>query len=223
MLIIITTKESNSRTVTKQMPTPNEKPGQDLNSKIFPLQFRMLFYFCSFDFLEGGPVSSAGSTLSLRIGILSIHSMLGPEKCLNSNSLRIITQCFVVPTFLVKRMHRSFAIGTLLRKPPARTTPMDRLLISRAFLLCTHVHLVTQEFEFENASETQIDTTMTFTVLIVSIEQNEELQESRVQYTLAGIKSLLKIGERGGGGFLDARGGVPEPLEPSPGYAPVSC
>ena len=102
-------------------------------------------------------------------------------------------------------MHRSFAIGTLLRKPPARTTPMDRLLISRAFLLCTHVHLVTQEFEFEDVSETQIDTTMTFTVLIVSIEQNEEFQESRVQYTLAGIKSLLKIGE---GGFLDARGGA---------------
>ena len=45
----------------------------------------------------------------------------------------------------------------------------------------------------ENASETQIDTTMTFTVLIVSIEQNEEFQESRVHYTLAEIKSLLKI------------------------------
>ena len=46
------------------------------------------------------------------------------------------------------------------------------------------------------------------------------LQESRVHYTLAGIKSPLKIGE---GGFLGARGGggVPEPLEPSPGYAPV--
>ena len=61
---------------------------------------------------------------------------------------------------------------------------------------------------------------MTFTLLIVSIEQNEEFQESRVLYTLAGIKSLLKIGE---GGFLGARRGVPEPLEPSPGYAPVSC
>ena len=66
----------------------------------------------------------------------------------------------------------------------------------------------------ENASETQIDTTMTLTVLIVSIEQNEEFQESRVHYTLAGIKSLLKIGVGGGG--------VPERLEPSPGYAPVS-
>ena len=52
----------------------------------------------------------------------------------------------------------------------------------------------------ENASETQIDNTMTFTVLIVSIEQNEEFQESRVHYTLAGIKSLLKIGEGGGSG-----------------------
>ena len=59
---------------------------------------------------------------------------------------------------------------------------------------------------------------MTFTVFIVSIEQNEEFQQSRVHYTFAGIKSLLKIGE---GGFLDARGGVPEPLEPSPGYAPA--
>ena len=72
----------------------------------------------------------------------------------------------------------------------------------------------------ENASETQMDTTMTFTVLIVIIELNEEFQESRVLYTLAGIKSLLKIGE---GVFLGVRGGVPEPLEPSPGYAPVSC
>ena len=42
---------------------------------------------------------------------------------------------------------------------------------------------------------------MTFTVLIVSIEQNEKFQESRVHYTLAGIKPLLKVGE-----------GVPEPL-----------
>ena len=67
MLIIITTKESNSRTVTKQTPTPNEKPGPDLNSKIFPLQFRMLFYFCFFDFLDGGSVSSAGSTLPLSL------------------------------------------------------------------------------------------------------------------------------------------------------------
>ena len=72
----------------------------------------------------------------------------------------------------------------------------------------------------ENASETQIDNTRTFTVLIVSIEQNEEFQESRVHYTLAGIKSLLKIGE-GGGGFLGSRRGVPEPMEPSPGYAPA--
>ena len=59
---------------------------------------------------------------------------------------------------------------------------------------------------------------MTFTVLIVSIEQNEEFQESRVHYTLAGIKSLLKIG--GGGGAL-AREGGSGTLELSPGYAPV--
>ena len=70
-----------------------------------------------------------------------------------------------------------------------------------------------------NASETQIDNTMTFTVLIVSIEQNEEFQESRVHYTLGGIKSLLKIGEGAGVPWLERRG--TEPLEPSPGYAPV--
>ena len=52
----------------------------------------------------------------------------------------------------------------------------------------------------EYASETQIDTTMTFSVLIVIIEQNEEFQEARVHCTLAGIKSLLKIGGGGGGG-----------------------
>ena len=45
---------------------------------------------------------------------------------------------------------------------------------------------------------------MTFTVLIVNIEQNEEFQEPRVHYTLAGIKSLLKIGE---GGSLAREGG----------------
>ena len=56
MLIIVKTKESL-----------NAKPGPDLNSKIFPLQFRMLFYFCSFDFLDGGPVSSAGSALPLSL------------------------------------------------------------------------------------------------------------------------------------------------------------
>jgi len=80
VLIIITTKESNSRTVTKQMPTPNEKAGPDLNSKIFPLQFRMLFYFCSLDFLDEGPVSSAGSTLPLSLLCRrSVSSVLGLE------------------------------------------------------------------------------------------------------------------------------------------------
>ena len=63
----------------------------------------------------------------------------------------------------------------------------------------------------ENASETQIDTTMTFTVLMVSIEQNEELQESRVHYTLVGIISLLKIGE---GNSLTQEGGFWNPWNP---------
>ena len=61
-------------------------------------------------------------------------------------------------------------------------------------------------------------TTMTFTVLIVSIEQNEEFQESRDHYTLAGIKSLLKIGAQG---FLGARGGFRNPWNPTLAYAPV--
>ena len=65
----------------------------------------------------------------------------------------------------------------------------------------------------ENASETQIDTTMTFTVLIVSIEQNEEFQEWKVHYTLAGIKSLLKIGGEGGGS-LAREGGFRKPWNP---------
>ena len=71
----------------------------------------------------------------------------------------------------------------------------------------------------ENAIERQIDTTTTFTVLIESIIEKEEFQESRVHYTLAGIESLLKIGE---GGSLVREEGVPEPLEPSPDYAPGS-
>lgn len=37
-----------------------------------------------------------------------------------------------------------------------------------------------------------------------------------IHYTLAGIKSLLKIGGGGGGRVLVAREGVPETLEPSP-------
>ena len=54
----------------KQMPKPNEKPGQDLNSKILPLQFRVLLYFCSFYLLDGGPASSAGSTLPLLLPLV---------------------------------------------------------------------------------------------------------------------------------------------------------
>ena len=76
----------------------------------------------------------------------------------------------------------------------------------RGYFCCAHTCILLHRnpnsaHVSENPSETQIDTTMTFTVLIVSIEQNEEFQESRVHYTLAGIKPLLKIGE-----------GVPEPL-----------
>ena len=139
--------------------------------------------------------------------------MLGPEKCLYSNSLRIITKFFAVPTFLVKRMHRSFAIGTLLRKPPARTTPMDRLLISRAFLLCTHVHLVTQESQLCSC--------------LRKCKWNATYCKHKTKRRISGIESPLhscwdKITVKNRrGGFLGARGGVPEPLEPSPGYAPV--
>ena len=56
-----------------------------------------------------------------------------------------------------------------------------------------------------------MDTKITFTVLIVSIEQNEEFQESRVHYTLARIKSQLKIGR---GGVRGARGGFWNPWNP---------
>ena len=60
---------------------------------------------------------------------------------------------------------------------------------------------------------------MTFAALVVRIEQNEEFQESSGVHYTCWDKITVKLGE---GGFLDARGGVPEPLEPSPGYAPVS-
>ena len=80
MLIIVITKESSSHAVTKKMPIPNEQPGPDLNSKIFRLQLRMLFYFCSFDFLDGGPVSFAGLTLPLLLLCRrSVSSVLGLE------------------------------------------------------------------------------------------------------------------------------------------------
>ena len=80
MLIIITTKESNSSTVTKKMPTPNEKPGPDRNSIIFLYNLECYFTFSSCDFLDGGPVSSAGSTLSLSLLCRrSVSSVLGLE------------------------------------------------------------------------------------------------------------------------------------------------
>ena len=151
--------------------------------------------------------------------------MLGPEKCLDSNSFHIIAKFFAVPTVLVKRMHESFAIATLLRKPPAQTTPMDHLLILRAFLLCTHVHLVTQESQLcsclrkckWNANRYHNEVHCTYC-------------KHRTKRRISGIESPLhscwdkitvKNRRGGGGGVLDARGGFPEPLEPSPGYAPV--
>ena len=85
------------------------------------------------------------------------------------------------------------------------------------------MHLVTQESPnyahvSENASETQIDTTMTFTVLIVSIEQNEEFRRSRCPLHSCWDKIIVKNRR----GFLGPRGGgVPEPLKPLPGYARV--
>ena len=158
------------------MPTPNEKPRPDLNSKIFPLQFRTLFYFCSFD-LDGGHVSSTGSTLPLSLF------------CCRSVS-----------------------------------SVLDRLLISRALLLCTHLHLVTQESQLcsclrkckWNANRYYNDVHCTYC-------------KHRTKQRISGIKSPLhscwdKITVKNRrGGFLDARGGGgPEPLEPSPGYAPVN-
>ena len=56
---------------------------------------------------------------------------------------------------------------------------------------------------------------MKVTVLIVTIEQKEEFQESRIHYTLAGIRSLLKIGGGGGGeGSLVREGGFRNPWNP---------
>ena len=148
--------------------------------------------------------------------------MLGPEKCLALNSLRIITNFFAVPTFSVKRMHRSFAIGTLLRKPPARRTPMDRLLISRAFLLCTHVHLVTQESQLclclqkckRKANRYHND------VHCTNCKHRTKRRISGIESPLHSCWDKITVKRRERGGFLGARVGVPEPLEPSPGYAP---
>ena len=141
--------------------------------------------------------------------------MLGPEKCLDWNSLCIITKFFAVPTFLVKRMHQSFAIGTLLRKPPARTTSMDRLLISRAFLLCTHLHLVTQESQLcsclrkckWNANRYHNDVHCTY------CKHRTKRRISGIESPLHSCWDKITVKNRRWG-FLDARGGGPEPLEP---------
>ena len=142
--------------------------------------------------------------------------MSGPEKCLDSNSLRIITKFFTVPNFLVKRMHRSFAIETLLRKPPARTTPMDRLLISRAFLLCTHVHLVTQESQLcsclrkckWNANRYHND------VLCTYCKHRTKRRISGIEGPLHSCWDKITIKNRRGGGVVDASGGFRNPWNP---------
>ena len=142
--------------------------------------------------------------------------MLGPEKCLDSNSLRIITKFFAVPTFLVKKMQQSFAIETLLRKPPARTTPMDRLLISRAFLLCTHLHLVTQESQLcsclrkckWNANRYHNDVHCTY------CKHRKKRRISGIESPLHSCWDKITVKNRRGG-FLDSRGaGVRNPWNP---------
>ena len=121
--------------------------------------------------------------------------MLGPEKCLDSNSLRIITKFFAMPTFLVKRMHRSFAIGTLLRKPPAQTAPMDRLLI----LLYTHVHLFTQD--------SQLDLLMSPNdVHFTYCKHRTKRRISEIESPLHSCWDKITVKNKRGG-FLDARGG----------------
>ena len=98
-----------------------------------------------------------------------------------------------------------FCNGDIVTKTTTRTTPMDRLLISRAFLLCTHVHLVTQESQLcsclrkskWNANRYHNDVHCTY----CKHRTKWRISGMRVHYTLAGIKPLLKIGE-----------GVPEPL-----------
>ena len=101
---------------------------------------------------------------------------------------------------------------------PSQELNINHLRRRKVFLIklqrCFNVRVsVSDGYQLsENASETQIDTTMTFTVPIVSIEQNKEFHESRVHCTLAGIKSLLKIGE--GGSLTREGGGVRNPWNP---------
>ena len=68
----------------------------------------------------------------------------------------------------------------------------------------------------ENASKPQIDNTMTFNVLIVSMEQNEEFQVWRVYYTLAGVLN------RGEGGVPWREGGGSGTLGTLPWLRPCS-
>ena len=64
---------------------------------------------------------------------------------------------------------------------------MDPLLAGISGHTCVLLHSNPNSAHVsEKTSETQIDTTMMFTVLIVSIEQNEEFQESRVITLLLG-------------------------------------
>ena len=149
------------------MPTPNEKPRPDLNSKIFPSQFRTLFYFCSFD-LDGGPVSSTGSTL---------------------------------PLSLFCR--------------PSVSSVLDRLLISRAFLLCTHLHLVTQESQLcsclrkckWNANRYHNDIHCTY------CKHRTKRRISGIESPLHSCWDKITVKNRRWG-FLDARGGVRNPWNP---------
>ena len=123
---------------------------------------------------------------------------------------------FAVPTFLVKRMHGSFAIGTLLRKPPTRTTPMDRLLISRAFLLCTHVRLVTQESQLcsrlrkckWNANRYHNDVHCTY------CKHRTKRRISGIESPLYSCWDKITVKNRRGGGSLAREGGFRNPWNP---------
>ena len=127
------------------MPTPNEKPGPDLNSKIFLYNLECYFTFVPLtswmEFLfpplvQRFLIGCLVVVLSLRFWDWNLINIInvGAETCLDSNSLRIITNFFAVPTFFGEKSASIFCNRDIVTKPPARTTPMDRLLISLAFL-----------------------------------------------------------------------------------------
>ena len=97
--------------------------------------------------------------------------MLGPEKCLDE----IIDYSFAVPTFLSEKnasifCNRVIATNTTSSNNTNRSsTNFAGISVHTCILLHGYPN---SAHVSENANETHTDTTMTFTILIVSIEQN---------------------------------------------------